>query len=102
MSRLPRHGLRMFSADWETGNYHGKTETDAIPSRGAMVKKLKSGRQFDVLIVGGGATGAGAALDAAQRGLKVACVEREDFGSGTSGRRYILHALPSPPLPLKH
>ena len=92
----------MFSADWETGTYHGKTETDAIPSRGEMVKKLKSGRQFDVLIVGGGATGAGAALDATQRGLTVACVEREDFGSGTSSRRYTLHALPCSPLPLQH
>jgi glycerol-3-phosphate dehydrogenase len=37
---------------------------------------------FDLLIVGGGATGAGVALDAASRGLKVACVEREDFSSG--------------------
>ena len=41
---------------------------------------------FDLLIVGGGATGAGVALDAASRGLKVACVEREDFSSGGSGR----------------
>jgi glycerol-3-phosphate dehydrogenase len=41
---------------------------------------------FDILIVGGGATGAGAALDAASRGLKVACVEREDFSSGTSSK----------------
>jgi glycerol-3-phosphate dehydrogenase len=37
---------------------------------------------FDLLIVGGGATGAGVALDAASRGLKTACVEREDFSSG--------------------
>jgi glycerol-3-phosphate dehydrogenase len=37
---------------------------------------------FDLLVVGGGATGAGVALDAASRGLKVACVEREDFSSG--------------------
>jgi glycerol-3-phosphate dehydrogenase len=36
--------------------------------------------------VGGGATGAGAALDAASRGLKVACVERDDFSSGTSSK----------------
>lgn len=41
---------------------------------------------FDLLIVGGGATGAGAALDAASRGLKVACVERDDFSSGTSSK----------------
>ncbi|ODO07343.1 glycerol-3-phosphate dehydrogenase [Cryptococcus wingfieldii CBS 7118] len=41
---------------------------------------------FDLLIIGGGATGAGAVLDAASRGLKVACVEREDFASGTSSK----------------
>lgn len=41
---------------------------------------------FDLLIVGGGATGAGVALDAASRGLKVACVEREDWSSGTSSK----------------
>lgn len=39
---------------------------------------------FDLLIVGGGATGSGTALDAASRGLKVACVERDDFASGES------------------
>jgi glycerol-3-phosphate dehydrogenase len=41
---------------------------------------------FDLLIVGGGATGAGTALDAASRGLKVACVERDDFAAGTSSK----------------
>ncbi|MGH8147011.1 MAG: glycerol-3-phosphate dehydrogenase/oxidase [Rhodanobacteraceae bacterium] len=41
---------------------------------------------FDVLVVGGGATGAGVALDAASRGLSVALVERGDFASGTSSR----------------
>ncbi|KAL7423798.1 mitochondrial glycerol-3-phosphate dehydrogenase [Cryptotrichosporon argae] len=41
---------------------------------------------FDLLVVGGGATGAGTALDAASRGLKVAMVEREDFASGTSSK----------------
>jgi glycerol-3-phosphate dehydrogenase len=41
---------------------------------------------FDLIVVGGGATGSGVALDAASRGLKVACVEREDFSSGTSSK----------------
>ena len=41
--------------------------------------------EFDLLIVGGGATGAGVAVDAASRGLKVALVERDDFSSGESG-----------------
>ncbi|MHB1776220.1 MAG: glycerol-3-phosphate dehydrogenase/oxidase [Acidimicrobiales bacterium] len=42
--------------------------------------------QFDVLVVGGGVTGAGVALDAASRGLKTALVERRDFASGTSSK----------------
>jgi glycerol-3-phosphate dehydrogenase len=41
---------------------------------------------FDVLVVGGGITGAGVALDAATRGLRTALVERGDFASGTSSR----------------
>jgi glycerol-3-phosphate dehydrogenase len=42
--------------------------------------------QFDIVVVGGGVTGAGIALDAATRGLSVALVERGDFSSGTSSR----------------
>lgn len=41
---------------------------------------------WDVVIIGGGATGAGCALDAALRGLDVLLVERHDFGKGTSSR----------------
>jgi glycerol-3-phosphate dehydrogenase len=41
---------------------------------------------FDVVVVGGGITGAGVALDAASRGLTVALVERDDFASGTSSK----------------
>ena len=41
---------------------------------------------FDVLVVGGGITGAGVALDAATRGLRTALVERHDFASGTSSK----------------
>ena len=41
---------------------------------------------FDVLVIGGGITGAGVALDAASRGLKVALVERRDLASGTSSK----------------
>ncbi|WP_455901392.1 glycerol-3-phosphate dehydrogenase [Rhodococcus gordoniae] len=42
--------------------------------------------QFDVVVIGGGVVGAGAALDAATRGLRVALVEARDFASGTSSR----------------
>lgn len=41
---------------------------------------------YDLLVIGGGATGAGVALDAATRGLKVAVIERDDFSSGTSSK----------------
>ncbi len=42
--------------------------------------------RFDVLVVGGGITGVGVALDAASRGLRTALVERDDFASGTSSK----------------
>lgn len=41
---------------------------------------------FDLLIIGGGITGAGIALDASSRGLKVALIEKSDFASGTSSK----------------
>ncbi len=47
---------------------------------------MKKTNEFDVLIIGSGATGTGIALDAATRGLKVACVDRDDFAAGTSSR----------------
>jgi glycerol-3-phosphate dehydrogenase len=47
--------------------------------------RMAEGR-FDVLVIGGGITGTGIALDAAARGLSVALVEKDDFASGTSGR----------------
>ena len=47
---------------------------------------LPATEQFDVLVIGGGATGAGCAVDAASRGLKTAMVELDDFASGTSSR----------------
>lgn len=53
------------------------------PTRKELLSQLKE-RDFDVLIIGGGATGAGCALDAASRGLKTALVERDDYSSGIS------------------
>jgi glycerol-3-phosphate dehydrogenase len=46
----------------------------------------QTGESFDIVVVGGGITGAGVALDAASRGYSVALVERADFASGTSSR----------------
>ncbi len=57
----------------------------SIFQRPAIVSKLRS-EAFDLLIIGGGITGAGIALDAASRGLKVALVEKNDFAFGTSSR----------------
>ncbi|MEJ7766133.1 MAG: glycerol-3-phosphate dehydrogenase/oxidase, partial [Acidimicrobiales bacterium] len=53
--------------------------------RPAALERLGRDR-FDVLVIGGGATGCGVALDAAARGLSVALVEKDDFASGTSSR----------------
>jgi glycerol-3-phosphate dehydrogenase len=84
-------------------------QADAVPSapagacrpfdRALALRRLAD-EQFDVLVVGGGVTGTGVALDAAARGLRTALVERHDFASGTSsksskmvhgGLRYLQH-----------
>ena len=55
--------------------------------RETMVQRMADRREpWDMVIVGGGATGAGIAVDAASRGYEVALVERGDFGKGTSSR----------------
>ena len=58
----------------------------ADTERESTLQALQSGPSLDVVIIGGGATGLGIALDAALRGHKVALVERGDFGQGTSSR----------------
>ena len=61
----------------------------SVPSRSdqeSALVKATSSNPLDVLVIGGGATGSGVALDAATRGLRVGLVEREDFSSGTSSR----------------
>ncbi|KAG9949643.1 DAO-domain-containing protein, partial [Aureobasidium melanogenum] len=72
------------STDW-------KASPPQIKSRAAIMEDLRSSVSspdsvFDILVIGGGATGTGIALDAVTRGLKVALVEREDFASGTSSQ----------------
>ena len=63
-----------------------------IKTRAEQIADLKksssapSSEIYDLLVIGGGATGTGIALDAATRGLKVAMVERDDFSSGTSSK----------------
>ena len=55
-----------------------------LPRRNRELEALADGREVDVLVVGGGVTGAGVALDAASRGLSVALLERHDLAHGTS------------------
>ncbi|UQD52385.1 glycerol-3-phosphate dehydrogenase [Bacillus methanolicus] len=54
-------------------------------NRKKIVESLKN-REYDLLVIGGGITGAGIALDAATRGMNTALVEMQDFGAGTSSR----------------
>lgn len=56
-----------------------------LPTRKENIEKLGK-EEYDVVIIGGGITGAGCALDAVTRGLKTALIEHDDFGSGTSSR----------------
>ncbi|SCG76804.1 glycerol-3-phosphate dehydrogenase [Micromonospora coxensis] len=56
------------------------------PSERAENWRRLGSEQFDILVVGGGVTGTGVALDAATRGLRVALVEARDFAAGTSSR----------------
>ena len=68
-------GARGGRADAETPAAARARELDALASR-----------RFDLLVIGGGITGAATARDAALRGMQVALVERDDFASGTSSR----------------
>lgn len=57
-----------------------------LPSRADQLKSLKDTPEYDIIVIGGGATGAGVALDSVSRGLKTALIELDDFSSGTSSR----------------
>ena len=58
---------------------------DPLLHRNVLLEKLTS-HEFDVVIMGGGATGAGIALDCINRGLTVGLIQSSDFSSGTSSR----------------
>jgi glycerol-3-phosphate dehydrogenase len=63
---------------WQAGLVHRFRREDSL--------RRLADEHFDVLVIGGGITGAGVALDAASRGLKTALVEKNDFASGTSSK----------------
>ena len=63
----------------------GKILKFSVLNRRSLIEKLQTVK-FDLAVIGGGVTGAGIALDAASRGLKVCLVEKNDFASGTSNK----------------
>jgi glycerol-3-phosphate dehydrogenase len=63
---------------WQAGPVHPFRRDDAL--------RRLADEEFDVLVIGGGITGTGVALDAASRGLRTALVEKGDFASGTSSK----------------
>lgn len=62
------------------------TPKPPAPSRATALAQLRDGKPWDMLIIGGGATGLGCAVDAATRGYRTLLVERGDFACGTSSR----------------
>jgi len=56
------------------------------PSRDRILAQLDSVEPWDVIVIGGGATGLGTAVDAAARGYRTLLVEAEDFAKGTSSK----------------
>ncbi|KAI4160899.1 MAG: hypothetical protein LQ342_005325 [Letrouitia transgressa] len=89
VANLKRSGGARSNLD--TAKYLGR-EILGSTSRGGQGMKDERAKNeedveaYDLLVIGGGATGSGIALDAVTRGLKVAMVEREDFASGTSSK----------------
>ena len=79
-SPTPANRFAGFRSDpmWQAGIVHRFRRQDSL--------RRLADEEFDVLVVGGGVTGAGVALDAASRGLKTALVEKRDFASGTSSK----------------
>lgn len=71
-------------------NAGGTPVADPLPSRpvtrAELLRRLEMVERWDLLVVGGGATGLGVALDAVARGLSVVLIEAEDFSKGTSSR----------------
>lgn len=95
MSRLRRSGPTPPAATGSSGLSAARRTED--------LQALADGETVDVLVIGGGITGAGVALDAATRGLSVALVERRDLANGTSrwssklahgGLRYLAQGQP--------
>merc|ERR1712038_1936418 len=83
---VDRHAMRTdMHVIRQSYNINQKKQLLPLLTREEQLKNLKE-IEYDVLVIGGGATGSGCALDAATRGLKTGLVELDDFSSGTSSR----------------
>ena len=83
---VDRHAMRTDAhVIRQSYNINQRKQLLDLKTRQEQLADLKK-EEFDVLVIGGGATGAGCALDSATRGLKTAMVEADDFSSGTSSR----------------
>src|SRR5262249_40500892 len=78
--RAPQRGLPVSSPSTPVSSASGPR---SLPARAARFAELERAAP-DVLVIGGGITGAGLALDLAARGLRTALVERDDWAAGTS------------------
>ena len=76
---MPANGTSDMAAAEVKPTVKGLNRTEALAS-------IMQDPVWDVVVVGGGATGAGVALDAASRGLKTLLLEAQDFSAGTSSR----------------
>ncbi|CAM1501347.1 Fc.00g105090.m01.CDS01 [Cosmosporella sp. VM-42] len=93
MSRGSSHNVDVPLAPLKR-DHNGQIKPPSFPSIKSRAEQLAELRrsstspdtEYDLLVIGGGATGTGIALDAVTRGLKVALVERDDFASGTSSK----------------
>lgn len=83
---MPRDGRDGYRGRVRDPNVSRTVAGQLSPARRATDLRRLRAERFDVLVIGGGVTGAGAALDAASRGLKVALVEARDYAAGTSSR----------------
>lgn len=61
-------------------------EVETVQNRNTLINKLATQKEWDLLVIGGGATGLGIALEAVSRGYSVLLVEQADFAKGTSSR----------------
>ena len=78
--------IKINSQDPVSGQPKQNLTTSQAMNRAQQLQQLEQDIQWDIAIIGGGATGLGAAVDAASRGLKTILFEQHDFASGTSSR----------------